>query len=155
MKEFEPIELRSEKVRSVIGEKPPIFIQYGMLLITIIIVSLFMVAYLIPYSEIINCKVVDMDANHIKVCVPYRYIDKVKEGGYIKIKFEDNLSENNSFSHGKIINISKKDTLENNDSVFYAVVLMNNHQYKPNKDTHRKVFISIHNKKIWEYIVSQ
>ena len=48
-KEFDNIELRSEKVRNVIGKVPPRLVSLGTVIITIIVLALAVAFYKIPY----------------------------------------------------------------------------------------------------------
>ena len=48
-KEFNNIELRSEKVRNVIGKVPPRLVSLGTIIITIIVIALGVAFYKIPY----------------------------------------------------------------------------------------------------------
>lgn len=45
------IELRSEKVRKIIGGMPSGFIRYGISIITFILISSLIILYYIPYKE--------------------------------------------------------------------------------------------------------
>lgn len=58
------IELRSEKVRHIIGEIPSKIVRYGITIITIVILGLLAGAYFIPYSETISAKVQMANAYH-------------------------------------------------------------------------------------------
>lgn len=44
------IELRSEKVRDIIGTSPPILIRWGITIIAIFFLALILVVFLVPYS---------------------------------------------------------------------------------------------------------
>lgn len=48
-KTYDQIELRSEKVRKIIGVIPPALVRWGIVIITIIFVTLVLVVSLIPY----------------------------------------------------------------------------------------------------------
>lgn len=48
------IELRSEKVRSIIGKTPPILLRIGITVITIVIVVVLALMYYIPYPQTVN-----------------------------------------------------------------------------------------------------
>ena len=48
-KESDNIELRSEKVRNVIGKVPPRLVSLGTIIITIIVLALAVAFYKIPY----------------------------------------------------------------------------------------------------------
>lgn len=45
------IELRSEKVRNIVGKVPPLLLRVGIAVISIIIISLLIAAYFLPYRE--------------------------------------------------------------------------------------------------------
>ena len=44
-KDYEQIELRSEKVRNIIGRSPPLLIRCGITIITVLLASLAVVGY--------------------------------------------------------------------------------------------------------------
>lgn len=50
MKNIDKIELRSEKVRKIIGDMPSGFIRYGISIITCILILLFAICYYMPYG---------------------------------------------------------------------------------------------------------
>ena len=50
MNDIDKIELRSEKVRKIIGDMPSGFIRHGISIITCIIIFLFVTCYFIPYK---------------------------------------------------------------------------------------------------------
>ena len=51
MNDIDKIELRSEKVRKIIGDMPSGFIRYGISIITCIIIFLLIICYYVPYEE--------------------------------------------------------------------------------------------------------
>jgi hypothetical protein len=51
------IELRSEKVRNIVGRVPPLLLRIGIAVISIIIISLLIAAYFLPYREYKNVEV--------------------------------------------------------------------------------------------------
>ncbi|HZJ80981.1 MAG TPA: HlyD family secretion protein, partial [Dysgonamonadaceae bacterium] len=54
MEENKQIELRSEKVRNIIGQIPPILITHGTMFIGLALLSLFLAAAFIPYQPTID-----------------------------------------------------------------------------------------------------
>ncbi|MFR3217442.1 MAG: HlyD family efflux transporter periplasmic adaptor subunit [Dysgonomonas mossii] len=50
-KNIKDIELRSEKVRNIVGKVPPLLLRMGIVVISIIIISLLIAAYFLPYRE--------------------------------------------------------------------------------------------------------
>ena len=72
------IELRSEKVRHIIGEIPSGIVRYGITIITIVILVLLVGAYFIPYPETISAKIEMTDRQQGTVDIPYKYVNTVK-----------------------------------------------------------------------------
>ena len=54
MNDIDKIELRSEKVRKIIGDMPSGFIRYGISIITCILIIICIVLYFIPYKNGLN-----------------------------------------------------------------------------------------------------
>ena len=50
MKNIDKIELRSEKVRKIIGDMPSGFIRYGISIITCILILLLVICYFVSYK---------------------------------------------------------------------------------------------------------
>ena len=50
MKTEKQILLRSQKVRAIMERKPPLFVMYGTVLITLFLVVLLLLAYITPYN---------------------------------------------------------------------------------------------------------
>ena len=72
-RESDNIELRSEKVRNVIGKVPPRLVSLGTVVITIIVLALAVAFYKIPYpisieatGEVINQRTVQV---HTSICI--------------------------------------------------------------------------------------
>ncbi len=57
------IELRSEKVRSIIGKIPPTLLRVGITIITIVIIVILTLMYYIPYPQTTNLDVVTAKNN--------------------------------------------------------------------------------------------
>ena len=82
------IELRSEKVRHIIGEIPSKIVRYGIMIITIVILGLLAGAYFIPYPETISAKVQMTNARQGTIAVPYKYVNTLARGMTVNIEFE-------------------------------------------------------------------
>lgn len=52
-----PIELRSEKVRNIIGQIPPVFLRYGIVIISLSLLMLVGISAFIPYQPGINIEI--------------------------------------------------------------------------------------------------
>ena len=88
------IELRSEKVRHIIGEIPSGIVRYGITIITIVILALLAGAYFIPYPETINAKVQITNAHQGTIDFPYKYVNTMARGMTANIEFEGYDSRN-------------------------------------------------------------
>lgn len=45
-------ELRSEKVRSIVGQIPPALVRYGTIILFAVLLALFGIAYFVPYNQV-------------------------------------------------------------------------------------------------------
>ena len=73
-KESDNIELRSEKVRNVIGKVPPRLVSLGTVIITIIVLALAVAFYKTPYPISIEANGEVINQRTIQVFVPYKYL---------------------------------------------------------------------------------
>ncbi len=73
-KESDNIELRSEKVRNVIGKVPPRLVSLGTVVITIIVLALAVAFYKIPYPISIEANGEVVNQRTMQVFVPYKYL---------------------------------------------------------------------------------
>ena len=92
-KEVENIELRSEKVRNIIGQIPPTIIRIGISLIFFIIIGILIGTYFLKYEYIIKTSSLIKNQNDTLICmviIPANEILKVKEG-HIVIMSLDNI----------------------------------------------------------------
>lgn len=51
-KQERSFELRSEKVRSIVGQIPSSLVRYGIATIALVLLCLFTVAYFLPYRQV-------------------------------------------------------------------------------------------------------
>ena len=92
--ELDNIELRSEKVRNVIGKVPPRLVCLGTVIITIIVLALAVAFYKIPYPISIEANGEVVNHRAVQVFVPYKYLYLFKEPRTAHVSFEgyDNIS---------------------------------------------------------------
>ena len=101
-RESDNIELRSEKVRNVIGKVPPRLVSLGTIIITIIVLALAVAFYKIPYPISIEANGEVLNQRTVQVFVPYKYLHLFDEPRTAHVSFEgnDNASYNcNIISH--------------------------------------------------------
>ena len=116
------IELRSEKVRHIIGEIPSKIVRYGIMIITVVILGLLAGAYFIPYPETISAKVQMTNARQGTIAVPYKYVNTLARGMTVNIEFEGYDAETYGTANGVITAISHIPRQTAAGSVFTAQV---------------------------------
>ena len=100
------IELRSEKVRHIIGEIPSRIVRYGITIITIVILGLLVGAYFIPYPETISARIEMADEHQGTIALPYKYVNTIVKGTTTNIEFEGYDAETYGVANGVITAIS-------------------------------------------------
>ena len=124
------IELRSEKVRHIIGEIPSGIVRYGITIITIVILVLLVGAYFIPYPEIISAKIEMTDKHQGTVDIPYKYVNTVKKGKNVSIELEGYNTEMYGAANGMITATMHTPRQTAAGNVFTAQVKVTDCKYK-------------------------
>ena len=112
------IELRSEKVRHIIGEIPSRIVRYGITIITIVMLGLLIGAYFIPYPETISA-----------ITVPYKYVNTIARGMTANIEFEGYDAETYGVANAVITATSHIPLQTEAGSVFTAQVRITDYKY--------------------------
>lgn len=124
------IELRSEKVRHIIGEIPSGIVRYGITIITIVILVLLVGAYFIPYPEIISAKIEMTDRRQGTVDIPYKYVNTIKKGKNVSIELEGYDTEMYGAANGTITVTMHTPRQTAAGSMFTAQVKVTDCKYK-------------------------
>ena len=124
------IELRSEKVRHIIGEIPSKIVRYGITIITIVILGLLGGAYFIPYPETISAKVQMTNARQGTIAVPYKYVNTLERGMTVNIEVEGYGAETYGAVNGMITATSHTPLQTAEGSVFTTQVRITDCRYK-------------------------
>ena len=124
------IELRSEKVRHIIGEIPSGIVRYGITIITIVILVLLVGAYFIPYPETISARIEMTDRQQGTVDIPYKYVNWVVKGKNVSIELEGYDTEMYGAANGTITATSPTPRQTAAGSVFTAQVRITDCKYK-------------------------
>ena len=124
------IELRSEKIRHIIGEIPSGIVRYGITIITFVILGLLAGAYFIPYPETISARIEMTNRQQGTVDIPYKYVNTVKKGKNVSIELEGYDTEMYGAANGTITATmhTPRQTAEGN--VFTAQVKITDCRYK-------------------------
>ena len=91
-KENTNIELRSEKVRNIIGQIPPRLMRIGISSIFLVFISVLIGTYFFEYDYTIKTTVelsIQKDSVYLKIKIPANQIDKIKKGQKINIHFDN------------------------------------------------------------------
>ena len=149
------IELRSEKVRHIIGEIPSRIVRYGITVITIVILGLLIGAYFIPYPETISAKVQMTNAYQGTIAIPYKYVNTMASGMTANIEFEGYDAATYGTANGKIIATSHTPRQTAAGSVFTAQVKVTACKYKLVSGMAGTATILVSNESVLQRIVKQ
>lgn len=97
MSETNNIELRSEKVRQIIGKVPPVLVRTGTFIITIIVIALAVAFYTIRYSITIEVEGRVMPHDTLQIAVSYKYLYLFTEPRQVIVTYEG--EDRNAQSH--------------------------------------------------------
>ena len=149
------IELRSEKVRHIIGEIPSRIVRYGITIITIVILGLLTGAYFIPYPENISAKIEMANEHQGTIVIPYKYVNWVAKGMTANIEFDGYDAETYGTANGTITATSHTPRQMAEGSVVTAQVRIINCRYKIIKGMTGTVSILVSNESVLQRIVKQ
>ena len=124
------MELRSEKIRHIIGEIPSRIVRYGITIITIVILGLLAGAYFIPYPETISARIEMTDRQQGTVDIPYKYVNTVKKGKNVSIELEGYDTEMYGAANGTITATMHTPRQTAAGNVFTAQVKVTDCKYK-------------------------
>lgn len=149
------IELRSEKVRHIIGEIPSKIVRYGIMIITVVILGLLAGAYFIPYPETISAKVQMTNARQGTIAVPYKYVNTLARGMTVNIEFEGYDAETYGVANGIITATSHIPLQTAEGNVFTAQVRITDCKYNLISGMTGTASILVSNESILQRIVRQ
>ena len=152
-KDLDNIELRSEKVRNVIGKVPPRLVSLGTVIITVIVLALAVAFYKIPYPISIETNGEVVNHRMVQVFVPYKYLYLFNETRTAYVSFEgyDNISYQFDVTSHNTKLVHKEDV-----NYFVATATINA-QVNSRKSVLQKymkadVRIIISNKTLWQQV---
>lgn len=151
-KDLDNIELRSEKVRNVIGKVPPRLVSLGTVIITVIVLALAVAFYKIPYPISIETNGEVVNHRMVQVFVPYKYLYLFNEPRTAHVSFEgnDNTSYNCNIVSHKVKLIHRED-----GNYFMAIATMSTQgQNTPILQQYMKadVRIIVSNRTLWQQV---
>lgn len=124
--ENKDIELRSEQVRKIIGQIPPVLVRIGIGIIGIIIALLLAVAAFVPYPETVETDIalrqIHTEQAFTTGELPYTYITQVKVGMKVEIELEGYTSKEYGYQQGTIKSVSPQ-TIDRNGQNYFGFTL--------------------------------
>lgn len=87
-KEIDNIELRSGKVRHIIGKVPPRLVRTGTVIITLVVIALGIAFYTIHYPVTIESRGKVFTQDSVRIYVPYKYLYIFNEPRQTMITYE-------------------------------------------------------------------
>lgn len=158
MTDYENMELRSEKVRNIIGQVPPELATGGTVYIILLLVFLLAATAAIPYPETITAEVnvtyKDWKEVHAEALVPYRFITRIGKGMDIQVDMEGYTAREYGYSHGKIEAV--EDSIISRDGEnYFRIYLQLRHPMKYEVKQHMQgvANITVTNRSILQYII--
>lgn len=150
------LELRSERVRNIIGEIPPGLVRYGTMLVMFILVALFLAAYYIPYPQTLKANgkvIIENGISTINVPVPYKYINSIHKDMNVIVSVEGN----NNKVPSTVSSVDNQMQDINNSHLFKVVI---SSKFARDRHIHLQdkmdvsVSFLLFNKTIWKYITT-
>lgn len=142
-KNIDNIELRSDKVRSIIGQIPPWIIRSGIMVILIVVVALLLGSYYFkyPYTITTTVEFVKKDNSFIGIVeIPANEISKIEKGQEVEIYFDKVKNVNRLTFKSKIDDVSNNVTISNG-SGFYTAKIDKMENLNINEKTNGKAVI--------------
>lgn len=128
MDNFDNIELRSEKVRNIIGLIPPVIFRIGILIISVILVVVFIAALVLKYPESVTTNIVikesikGQDTIFIaEAQLPYKYLTTVNSTQKVTITIEGYNKDEWGYIRGAIDQIIEEPIIGLDKKNYFAV----------------------------------
>lgn len=155
---IDEIELRSEKVRNIIGAVPPSLIRCGITIVILFFVLVVVATYYIPYpnSLKVQAQVIEHKKQmYVSVLIPYKHLNEINSNMDVQIEFEGYPSNTFGFVSSKIISINKDVITINNKNYFMVRALVpNTTKYDIKQNMKGIAHILILNESILKRIIS-
>lgn len=153
--ENKDIELRSDQVRKIIGQIPPVLIRSGMGIIGIIVALLLVVAAFVPYPETVDCNIIVTSTQENEALaigeLPYAYIAQIKNGMKAEVELEGYTSKEYGYQEGYLTMVSPK-TINRNGQNYFNVTLSLKEIPFIQKGMKGKAFILLSDRTLFERI---
>lgn len=124
--ENKELELRSEQVRKIIGQIPPLLIRSGIGIIGGIVALLLAAAAFVPYPETLECDIRITDVQEEEAVaigeLPYTHVTQMETGMKAEIEPEGYAGREHGYLQGTVTNISLQ-PIDNNGQNHFRFTL--------------------------------
>jgi hypothetical protein len=127
MEKQKTIELRSEKVRNVIGKIPPALVRGGITWVSLLLFIGLFAAWRIPYVENVRIEDVKLSIDdgeewRATGLIPYTYVAQIDTGMEVELELEGYNARTFGYLHGKVQSVDRRVTDKGADRYFQAIV---------------------------------
>ncbi len=139
---MEQIELRSEKIRNIIGQIPPKIIRYGISVLFIVFVMMIILSYYFKYTYSINTTAIIRKENGKligQIKIPANEVSKVKIGYTVRISFTNIPNMTDEYIDSRIIDVPKTIEISKSEAYSYSTIQLPESLISNNGN---KIFIS-------------
>jgi hypothetical protein len=163
MNHNENIELRSEKVRNIIGIIPPIIIRYGIGIIISVLILLISAAFFIPYPKNLNIDIIILSDKksynfYAEAYIPYSVISQIKKGMPVQIEIEGYNAHEYGYINGMVRTIDDNIVIIKNENYFVITVeidVSSNNRYYLKEKMKGTAFVLITNESFIKYCLNK
>lgn len=158
MESYRDIELRSEKVRNIIGKIPPLLIRSGISFMTFIVSVLLLTGWFVPYPENLRIPIEiksnkEQDVQAIAY-IPYSYITQLKTEMSVEVELERYSARNYGYIKGVICSKNKNIIRQGEERYFTVIIRLfySNTKIEIMEQMKGQAFILISNESILKHI---
>lgn len=158
MDDYEKIELRSEKMRNIIGKIPSSLVRSGISFVAFIVIGLLLAAWFIPYPENLRLPV-EITSSHerdiqAKAYIPYSYVSRLTTEIPVEMEMEGYNARNYGYIRGFISNINKDVISREGQNCFTVTIQLNpaNTKIEIKEQMTGQAFILLSNKSILKHL---
>ena len=144
------IELRSEKVRSIIGEVPPGPVRWGTAVVALILAFLIAAAYWLPYPETVTAQATVMPSagrTMLSCTLPAKYRNRIHRGMTAAVSASDGTT-----IQARITAVQRLQPENRDSGTLKVTLLLQDDKTRMPSDSRMTVSFLLKDKSFWEYL---
>lgn len=158
MTDYENMELRSEKVRNIIGQVPSELATGGTFYVIFLLLVLLTATAAIPYPENIPARITVTHEGwteaYAEALIPYRFITRIERGMEIEVEMEGYSARKYGYNRGEIEAIEDSVICRDGNNYFRACLrLVPPLRYGIKQQMQGVANITVANRSILQYII--